>query len=45
MFVENHSGIAIDPREHALIDMGGRSTRNADTPVTETVIRSFYHHY
>jgi salicylate 5-hydroxylase large subunit len=45
MFVENHSGIAIDPREHAVIEMGGRGTGDADTVITETAIRSFYHHY
>ena len=45
MLVENHSGIAIDPREHAVIEIGGRGIGNADTVITETAIRSFYHHY
>lgn len=45
MFVETHSGIAIDPREHAVIEIGGRGTGNADTVITETAIRSFYSYY
>lgn len=45
VFVETQAGAAIDPREHAVIEMGGRDTGAADTVISKVAIRSFYRHY
>jgi len=38
-------GIATASEDHALLEMGGRDTEDAEHMVTETAIRAFYKHY
>jgi len=38
-------GLSRYPKEHAVYEMGGRGTEDANHMVTETAIRAFYKHY
>lgn len=40
-----HKGIAAQPETCAVVELGGRDSRNEDHMVTETAIRGFYKHY